>query len=165
MLGTLSVNYTLDGVSSIQNYAVTTKTTQYIQGVKQTENFVLFQSPTLVAGNHTLQIQVTDCVNQIFELDYILYNPSFASLASKPSAPSPSTTSTSTTVAAPHASTKGSTPTAAIVGGVVGGLVLLLLISLLILYRKRFFKRPTPSPSMRTSSTFLFLYSQYVCPF
>jgi hypothetical protein len=161
VLGTLSVNYTLDGFSFSQDYDVTTTSPGYADGVKQSENFVLFRNTTLAAGNHVLEIQITNCVNQVFRLDYILYNPSFSTLATKPSLPSiqSSTTSLSTSPtvdpsASSNASTSKSSPVAAIVGGVVGGIAGLVLLILLLLYRKRLLSRRTPSPSLSKCGMF-----------
>jgi hypothetical protein len=164
MLGSLSVNYTLDGFSSIQSYTVQATSTRQ----KQTPNFILFKNNSLTSGNHTLLMQVTSCVDQVFELDYILYNASFSTLASKPSLPTISLTqssshfSTSTsTAAAQNTNTKSSTHAATIVGSVVG-VVGFLLIILVFLFRNRLFNRANPSPSTQTSGTFL---SHYTCPF
>jgi hypothetical protein len=63
---------------------VTPTTPEYTSGVKQRNNFYLFGKTALPAGDHTLVMQVVDCVNQTFELDFVLYLPSFTSLASKP---------------------------------------------------------------------------------
>ena len=51
VLGTISVEYTLDGVSSFQNYTVTPTTTEFTSGIKQQENFILFANQWLAAGN------------------------------------------------------------------------------------------------------------------
>jgi len=104
-------------------------------------------------------MQITDCVDQIFQLDYILYTPSFSTLATKPppGGPPPSQmttfiTSTSTTL--PVVSTTKSTPVAAIVGGVMGGVVCLLLVFLLFLYRTKKSNPRTLSQPMATRSAF-----------
>jgi hypothetical protein len=164
LLGSLTVNYTLDGFSSIKNYTVTPTTTEFTQGMKQTENFVLFTNNFLTSGDHTLLMQVTNCVNQFFEIDYITYNPSFATLASKPSLPlssltqsSSASTSASTTVVPQHSSTNTSTPTAAITGGVVGSVVFVLLILLLLVCRKRMLKKRTGTPPMQISGVLVFI--------
>ena len=134
-------------------------TTEYAQGMKQTENFILFKNTTLEAGNHTLQIVVTNCVNIVFELDYILYTPSFSTLASMPSLPSTSTqsstASSSSSTVTPSNSHQKSSTAAAIAGGVIGGAVLLLVL-LFLLCRKKLLKRNTFSPSMRMSSMMQF---------
>ena len=83
ILGTLSVKYTIDGVAATQNYSVTPTTPEYMNGVKQRNHFPLFGKNSLRAGDHTLVMEIMDCVNQTFELDYVLYTPSFSSLASK----------------------------------------------------------------------------------
>jgi hypothetical protein len=103
-------------------------------------------------------MQIINCTNQTFELDYILYTPSFDTLSSKPttttSASKPATTtsvslsSSQTAQAGPsisvNTSTSKSTPVGATVGGVVGGIVCLLLISFM-LYRKKLASRRKPS--------------------
>jgi len=55
-----------------------------MQDYGEAANYVLFSSDTLAAGNHTLVINITRCVNQTFILDYITYTPSFSTFATMP---------------------------------------------------------------------------------
>ena len=142
VLGTISVEYTLDGVSSFQNYTVTPTTTEFTSGIKQQENFILFANQWLAAGNHTLEMQITNCDNQVFELDYILYKPAFRSLATKPLLPSDQPPMTS------KPTTKKSSHVPAIVGGVMGSVICLFIVLLLLLFRRRFTSRRAPSKTM-----------------
>jgi hypothetical protein len=130
---------------------VTPTTTEFTSGIKQQENFILFANQWLTAGNHTFELEITNCVNQVFELDYILYNPAFRTLATKTSLPSDQSSSTATSTA-----TKKSSHVAAIVGGVVGSIVCLLVMLILLLYRRRFLHRHAFSKSMTTIGTFFF---------
>ena len=52
---------------------------------EEESNYILFSLNPLAAGDHTLVINITQCVNQTFMLDYITYTPSFETLASIPS--------------------------------------------------------------------------------
>jgi hypothetical protein len=108
IIGTLSVRYTLDGVSSTQDYTVTSSTQQYAAGEKQQSNFIWFQKNSLSSGQHTLEMQVINAVNQVFELDYITYIPSFNTVTSQPLPffPTPNPSSPST----PSASTPSASP-------------------------------------------------------
>jgi hypothetical protein len=126
---------------------VTPTTTEFTSGIKQQENFILFANQWLTAGDHTFELQITNCVNQVFELDYILYNPAFRTLATKTSLPPDQSSSTSTT--------KKSSHVAAIVGGVVGSVVCLLVMLFLLLYRRRFLNRRAFSQTMTTIGMFL----------
>ncbi|KAF8221379.1 hypothetical protein L208DRAFT_1415109 [Tricholoma matsutake] len=97
IIGAFSVKYTLDGVSSTQDYTVTSSAQQFVNGERQQPNFIFFSRNSLSPGQHTLQMQLVNSVNQVFELDYITYTPSFNALASTPPNTNPSTTSPSTT--------------------------------------------------------------------
>lgn len=151
IIGSVSVNYTLDGITSSQDYTVTSSTPQFTKGYKQEQNFVLFAAQWLEAGNHTLELKITNCVNQIFALDYILYNPAFNSLATKSSLPSAQTIIPSSTSQAAVA-TNGSLHAAAILGGVLGTVTGLLLILLFVLYRKWLITRRMSTPPMSAIS-------------
>ena len=83
------------------------------------------------AGDHTLVINVTQCINHTFIFDYITYTPSFSNLASMPSLVFTSPASTSASASSKHA------PVGAIVGGVIGGLLVLVVIPLIIFWLRR----------------------------
>ena len=134
-IGSLSATYTLDCTSIPQTYLVTTRSPQYMQ---EESNYILFSSDTLAAGNHILVINITQCINQTFILDYITYTPSFSTLASMPNLTNlPTTTfkshsSSATSSGSPFFITNGSQvsqsnierkkiPISAIVGGILGG--------------------------------------------
>jgi len=171
IFGTISATYTMDGFPTNATYTVNASSPEFTSGVKQLENYLLYSNDSLSSGDHTLQLQITNCVSQTFALDYIIYTPSFATLASKPSLPlsspsnsgSPNPSSTllqtgslsslqssspsSTLVASKpgtqsNASTSAS-PKAAIVGGVLGGVTFLVLLLLFCLLWRRNSKRRT----------------------
>jgi len=149
-LGSLGATYTLDGTSIPQTYLVTTRSPQYIANDGEASNFILFSSQTLAAGDHTLVINITQCVNQTFILDYITYTPSFSTLALMPNLTGTSLPTTTFNSAVPSGSpssilTNGSqvsqsnigtkkTPIGAIVGGVIGGVLIVLLMGFLLGY-------------------------------
>lgn len=90
VFGTISVTYTIDGFPVTRTYSVDATTPEFTRGVLQLENYSLHSNDSLSSGDHTLQIQVINCVNKVFNLDYITYSPSFLTLASKPNIPGPS---------------------------------------------------------------------------
>lgn len=145
-LGLLSATYSLDGDVLPESYSVTTSTFEYVNDYGEASNFLLFSDDTIQPGNHTLVINVTQCINQTFMLDYITYIPSFTTLATMPNltgiTTSAANASTSTTATATsQVNTSGnhkSSPTGAIVGGVVGGLAAIAILCFLFVWlRKR----------------------------
>ncbi|KAJ7582331.1 hypothetical protein C8J56DRAFT_1100772 [Mycena floridula] len=107
-------------------------------------HFPLFSTPSdLEAGNHNITFNLSKCVDQSLTIDYILYVPSFSSLAalagptysfvssatlstSFPTSP-PSTTQTPKVTSSSHI--------AAIAAGSVTGFILLSLIGLLLIWK------------------------------
>jgi hypothetical protein len=138
----MAATYTLDGTSIPQTYLVTTRSPQFVAGDGEASNYILFASDTLAAGDHILVINITQCVNQTFILDYITYTPSFSTLASMPNLTLLPTTNGS------QAETK-KVPIGAIVGGVLGGILFFLLIGFLLGYlrRRRSIDLVRPEPS------------------
>ncbi|RDB18334.1 hypothetical protein Hypma_000419 [Hypsizygus marmoreus] len=86
-LGSLIVLYTLDGSTTSKTYAVSSSMDEFTSGLTQRENTLMFSSNSLSPGPHTLKMEVKESSNQIFALDYILYSPSFNTLATKPDLP------------------------------------------------------------------------------
>ncbi|KAJ7579717.1 hypothetical protein C8J56DRAFT_795901, partial [Mycena floridula] len=111
-------------------------------------NFALFSTGDFDAGTHTVTVNLTRCENQLLVLDYILYTPSFSTLATMPNLTNsitPSTTLNDT----------NKKPIAAIVGGTVGGVVLLSLFGLLFAWRwKHRRAAPTVDPFPVNAYTF-----------
>ncbi|KIM46780.1 hypothetical protein M413DRAFT_422146 [Hebeloma cylindrosporum] len=146
-VGSLTATYTLDGTTVPQTYSVTTRSPQFMEDYGEASNYILFSSETLAAGDHTLVINITQCINQTFILDYITYAPSFSALASMPNLTnSPTTTASSSS--APSVLANGSqvshsntetkkVPIGAIVGGVGGGILIFLLVGFLMRYLRR----------------------------
>ncbi|KAG6836726.1 hypothetical protein H0H93_004389 [Arthromyces matolae] len=85
-IGWITVKYTIDGNSQTITHAVSSSTSQYTSGVLQQENTLLWKSSSsLSLGDHQLTIEIVDSDGQTdYVLDYILYNPSFETLAAKP---------------------------------------------------------------------------------
>lgn len=182
VFGSISATYTMDGSPISKIYSVNASSPEYTSGVQQLENYLLYSNDSLPSGDHTLRIQITDCVSQMFALDYIIYTPSFVTLGSKPSLPisapsssgSPNPSSTvlqtsslsslrsstpSSTLVASKPNTQSNTsssPTAAIVGGVLGGVIFLVLLILACLLWRRKSKRRTLLLPMSPASTGLF---------
>lgn len=138
--------YTIDGSPITQTYSVTPTTPEFKAGVRQRENFLFFSNDSLTPGDHTVTMEVARAVNQTFALDYILYSPSFATLAAKPNL----TQSTYLTTTAPvptltpgpteNGSSGKGPPIGAIIGGVLGGFgffLLLFFIGWVCLWRRK----------------------------
>lgn len=150
-LGSVTVTYTLDNTPQTITHAVTPQTEQYLAGVLQRENTLLFASnSSLTAGNHTLTIEVQGNTNgSALVLDYLLYTPAFQTLAAKPNlVPTVSGSPTTSSIPAGTGISGGSgpttapgdrnsTPVGAIAGGVVGGVAVLALLLIFFFYRKR----------------------------
>ncbi|KAG6819362.1 hypothetical protein H0H93_012545 [Arthromyces matolae] len=132
--------------------SITPTSENYLSGVSELENSLLYTSGTsLNSGDHNLTMEVTGSTNQTsVVLDYILYTPSFATLASKPNL---TTTVSSTSIfsgsstpsSSSNSDTSKSVPIGPIVGSVAGGAMVLALL-LLFLLRKR-----TSSQKLRKS--------------
>jgi hypothetical protein len=141
-VGSMTATYTLDGTSIPQTYSVTTRSPQFVENDGEASNYILFSSDTLTAGDHILVINITQCVNQTFILDYITYTPSFSTLASMPnltllpsSSAIPSESPSSLTNRSQVEAKK--VPIGAIVGGVLGGILFFVLIGFLLGYLRR----------------------------
>ncbi|KIM41816.1 hypothetical protein M413DRAFT_445030 [Hebeloma cylindrosporum] len=129
-LGLISLTFTLDGQSLSQSYRVKTDTPQFVSELGQQQNFLFYSYDFLQSGNHTLVVNVTDCVNQTFAFDFLTYTPSFSTLASMPNLTQGSTGASS-------ASQSEKSSTAIIVGGVGGAVLLIAFLSLIFIFRKR----------------------------
>jgi hypothetical protein len=113
-------------------------------GFTQQPNFILYASPELPAGNHNVTFTLAKCKNQTLIIDYILYTPSFDSLATMPdltgprpqtsSPPIPLPTATSTTH---NSQGKPNSHIAALAAGIVAGLMCMALVVALLMWRRR----------------------------
>ncbi|KAG6815543.1 hypothetical protein H0H93_009508, partial [Arthromyces matolae] len=84
-LGSTTVTYLLDSTASTKFYDVTSDSLEYQQGYLQRVNTLLWSSGTISAGEHTLKIELTSTTNgAALVLDYLVYSPSFKTLATKP---------------------------------------------------------------------------------
>lgn len=155
--GTISILFELGGKGQTNSFPSPHQTPQPFD----IPNTRLFASNLLDPGNHTLTATLTSVTgNRPFILDYILYKPSFDSLATKPnfhsskssSAPStdPSETSssvtTSSSLATPPSIQTASVPPRVIGGAAAGGILLLVLSVVLCFWifikRRRLRSRP-----------------------
>lgn len=145
--GTLSATYTLDNVTTPQIYTISKQSAEYLNNDGQQSNFLFYSFDSIPAGNHTLVVNITACVNQTFIFDYLTYTPSFSSLATMPNLTTTQTSSSSSSTIHGSSSTiAGSSiplPYGVIIGGLLGGLVLLFAIAtaILLLQRHRSRKR------------------------
>ncbi|KAF8878191.1 hypothetical protein BD779DRAFT_1789301 [Infundibulicybe gibba] len=131
-IGSLAATYTLDGSPIVNTYSVAPTTPEFINGLRQHQNYLLFSNDSLPAGNHSLVINVTQANGLVFAMDYITYTPSFTSLGSKPNLTQSSPSSESSSA------DEGPPPTGAIIGVIIGTLVLLCTIfALFIISRRR----------------------------
>jgi len=128
-------------------------------------NYLLISSGELAAGNHTLTVNLTECQNQTLDIDYILYEPSFSTLATQENLTAISSTATSSRVptssgaSAPSTSSiASSSPTiatrnhdniGAIVGGVVGAFAALSALLILFFCRRNHEHRKLESEPCR----------------
>ena len=172
-LGTLAATYTIDGGTPISaSHTVIKTSTGYVNGALENSNFLFALLDSLSAGDHTLVINVTQCLNHTFIFDYITYTPSFSSLASMPSLVYTAATSTSASPSptASHVLQKSAgskqTPVGAIVG-VIGGLLALFFISLVVLWlRRRKAKEKVTSPfdlsnEAKAEGAFSFMFPRF----
>ncbi|KAJ7471069.1 hypothetical protein FB451DRAFT_326599 [Mycena latifolia] len=130
LIGSIAASFSVDGKSSSRTFSSSTEAPFDDQ-----PNFEFFNATGLQPGNHAMVINVTNVVGtQFLRLDYILYEPSFDTLAAKPNFTSPASSSSATPSAAPAtapvlASNPHHTNVKAIAGGVVGALVFLALLA------------------------------------
>ncbi|KAG6830604.1 hypothetical protein H0H87_007547 [Tephrocybe sp. NHM501043] len=117
-IGWVTVKYTVDGGFQTVTHAVTASTSQYKNGVLQQENTLLWKSDgSLALGDHQLTIEIVDSDGQTnYVLDYILYTPSFRTLASKPNL-TPTTAQATVAPATSSASSAASTNSASTTSG------------------------------------------------
>lgn len=108
----MTLSFTLDGSELTRTFQVTSSTTQFQSRLGQQSNFEFFSYDFLTPGNHSLVVNVTDCINQTFSFDYITFQPSFSTLASMPNL-------TSLTTGTPNSNSSRSFPPGAIVGVII----------------------------------------------
>ena len=118
-LGLITLSFTLDGSSLSKTFQVTSTTSQFQSQFGQQPNFQFLSYNFLPSGNHTLVVNVTDCVNQTFSFDYISFQPSFSTLATMPNLTSLTGTDSSNFQFSPNLST------GAIVGIIIGVIVVI----------------------------------------
>lgn len=135
-MGSLSVIYTIDGFPTTRTYFVTPTTPEFKSEIQQRPNFLFFSNNSLTPGNHTVTMAVESAVRLSFSLDYILYSPSFATLAAKPNITQTIPVSSTAPTLIPTLARDNSPPIGAIIGSVVGGIAVLL-IALAFVWRKK----------------------------
>lgn len=120
-LGLLALTFTLDGDSLSKTYPVISTSPQSGQ---QQQNFQFTSFDFLEPGNHTLVVNITDCVNQTFSFDYLTFTPAFSTMATMPNLTSVTGATGASDSGSSH-SAKLSSRTGAIIGVLVGLAVLL----------------------------------------
>ena len=79
------MSFTLDGSTLVKSYEVTLTTPQYQSQLGQQPNFEFLSYDFLTPGNHTLVVNLTECVNEtVFSFNYITFEPSFSTLTTMP---------------------------------------------------------------------------------
>lgn len=139
----MTATFIIDGQQIAQTPYIAESTSQSsIFGVQT--NFQLFSKNDLTDGSHNLLVNITDCTNQRFSLDYITYQPTFTSGKDRP-----------TTSASPNHQPGSSShfPTGAIVGIVIGAIALVAAAGLIFWFCRR--KRRTSAEPFPTSSSSL----------
>ncbi|KAK7435350.1 hypothetical protein VKT23_019701 [Stygiomarasmius scandens] len=140
--GSVDVEFRLDDQAFPKHISVDSGTPS---AYDEAPNHLFFKQDALKPGNHTLSANVTNSQgSQKLIIDYILYTPSFSSLASKPnfslpeplSSPSGAGSEPITEDGSPDlGNSRPSIPKGAVVGGVIGGIALILLGVIFIRYR------------------------------
>jgi len=143
-IGALTLSFTLDNATVSRSYRVNADTPQFKQELEQQQNFNFYSYDFLTTGDHTLVVNVTECVNQTFAFDYITYTPSFATLADMPNLPLPSSTQK---IESPSSKKTSKT---AIIGGIAGAvIILLLLLGLVFIFRRK--RRSSPTSTKQST--------------
>lgn len=146
--GSISLSYSVDNGTALQKEYTGSGSTG-----GDLFNYLLVDTGTLAAGNHTVTVNLTGVsLGQTLIVDYILYTPSFKTLSTMPDltaaippkpsqslsqSVSPSETastsdSTSSIAASPiSASVSSKTPPGAIAGAVAGGVILVAILAFL----------------------------------
>ncbi|KAJ3906668.1 hypothetical protein F5879DRAFT_630222 [Lentinula edodes] len=139
--GNVDVDFVLDGETTSSSLFVPLNTVVVHPEIL---NYQLFSSGNLLAGNHTLIMNITQANgNQSFILDYLTYQPSFSFLAGKPnftasaSSASDSPLSSASNTGMTGAMIHNGMNIGAIVGGVLGGLIGIFISLLFFLWRWR----------------------------
>jgi hypothetical protein len=114
----MTLEFTLDGSSLTKTFQVTSTTSQFQSQLGQQPNFEFFSYDFLTPGNHTLVVNITECINQTFSFDYITFQPSFSTLASMPNLTS--------LTGAPISNSSRGFPIAAIAGIIIPLIVLVI---------------------------------------
>lgn len=129
--------------SAVDNAPALSRSHQYDKNLGNQMNYIFLNTGQLTPGEHTVTVNLTGTVGQPFIVDYIAYEPSFATLAEMPQGPSSQSPSRSSPSNDPK---KAPAPVGAIAGGVVGGLLaLLVLAGLVVFFRRRKQRRQATS--------------------
>jgi len=132
--GLLALSFSIDSQSLSQTYRVTSSSPQLVAELGQQPNYLFYSYDFLTTGEHTLVVNVTECLNQTFRFDYLTYVPAFAKISDMPKDSGGSSGASSS----PGTGNNGHRAVKSIVGGVVGALVgSVLLGALLFLFLRR----------------------------
>lgn len=149
-IGLITLTSTLDGVSLSQSFRVNADTPQFKAEIGQQPNFKFYTQDFLTSGDHTLVVNLTECVNQTFSFDYLTYIPTFPNLASMPSLSAPTIGGSAGAGTAKAGKKPGKV---AIVVGIIGALILVSLLLGLVYILRRRRRRGGKASSKRTKYT------------
>ncbi|KAJ7210278.1 hypothetical protein C8J57DRAFT_1608099 [Mycena rebaudengoi] len=128
-------------------------------GFTQQPNFILYASPELPAGNHNVTFTLSKCKNQTLIIDYIVYTPSFNSLATMPDLTGPATHTVSALIPLPTGTStthnshgKPQSHIATLAGGIVAGLVCMALVVTFLVWHRRLRAKNLHYPAQSTQS-------------
>ena len=147
-LGLITLTFDLDGSSLTRTFQVTSTTPQFQSQLGQQPNFEFFTYDFLTPGNHTLVVNVTECVNQTFSFDYITFQPSFSTLSNMPNL-------TSLTTGNDSRSSRGFP-----IGAIVGIIIVAIALAICVAFGARRWKQKKRSKdNLGKSSIFLTSHS------
>ncbi|KAF9529092.1 hypothetical protein CPB83DRAFT_765783 [Crepidotus variabilis] len=126
-VGSLSMEFSIDGNPQKKDFVVTADTPQLKSEVGQEQNFLFYSFDFLLPGVHTLTVNVTDCQNLAFSFDYLTYAPNFATLSAMPDVGIAASDDDGTSGDGDSEKTKSSK--GVIIGAVIAAVALLLLIT------------------------------------
>jgi len=125
-IGLLTLTFLLDGQPLSQSYRVTATSPEYVSKLGQQPNYLFYSFDFLTRGVHTLVINVTECVDQTFRLDYLTYVPAFARVSEMPADLLHGNTTTGSGSLPTSSGEHGKTYAGIAVGAILGAVVIAL---------------------------------------
>jgi hypothetical protein len=146
----LVLSFSVDSQSLSQTYRVTSSSPQLVAELGQQPNFLFYSYDFLTTGEHTLLVNVTECLNQTFRFDYLTYVPAFGKVSDMPIY---SDGGSSTSPGTGDNGNRGVGPTVGAALGAVLGSVLLAVLLFLFLRRRARRKKENDGISLFGEST------------